>query len=72
MENLLPILQIIVAICLSACILLQTRGQSLGSAFGAEAGFYATRRGIEKKIFWLTIIFGILFISLALFNLTLK
>jgi len=63
MKNYLPIAQIFVAIFLILGILLQ-RG---GAAFGGE--FYLTRRGLEKKIFWLTIIFGILFIVLALLNL---
>lgn len=69
MKNFLPILQIIVALCLIAGILLQQRGQALGSAFGGEGGFYATRRGIQKKIFWATVVLGVLFILLALLNL---
>lgn len=72
MENVLPILQIVVAVFLIVSILLQQRGQALGSAFGGEGGFYATRRGIQKKIFWATIVLGVLFILLALLNLTFK
>jgi len=67
----LAISQIIVAIFLILSILLQKRGGGLGAAFGGGGGFYATRRGLEKKIFWLTIIFGIIFVSLALLNLIL-
>ena len=69
MKTFLPIVQIIVAACLIAFILLQQRGTALGSAFGGGGGFYATRRGIQKKIFWATIIAGILFIVLATINL---
>jgi preprotein translocase subunit SecG len=69
MTQYLPIAQIVVAIFLIVLILLQQRGTALGSAFGGEGGFYATRRGIQKKVFWATIIFGVLFIVLALFNL---
>jgi len=69
MAQYLPIAQIVVAVFLILFILLQQRGQALGSAFGGEGGFYATRRGIQKKIFWATIVFGILFIGLAIFNL---
>jgi len=61
--------QIFVATFLIIFILLQRRGTALGSAFGSSGGFYSTRRGIEKTIFWLTIIFGVLFIVLALLNL---
>lgn len=66
MKNFLFIAQILVAIFLIVTILFQKGG----SAFGGE-GFYLTRRGIEKKIFWATIIFGVLFIVLALLNLIL-
>lgn len=70
MPNILPIAQIIVAILLIVSIMLQQRGTALGSAFGGEGGaFYATRRGIQKKIFWLTIICGVLFIVSAVVNL---
>jgi protein translocase SecG subunit len=62
-------LQIIVSALLIIFILLQQRGEALGSAFGGTGGFYATRRGIQKKIFWATIVLGILFIVLSLFNL---
>jgi len=67
----LPIVQIVVAFFLMVFILLQQRGAALGSSFGGEGGFYTTRRGIQKKIFWVTIVFGFLFIALAILNLVL-
>lgn len=70
MSQYLPIAQIIVAILLIAFILLQQRGTALGSVFGGgESGFYSTRRGIQKKLFWAAIVFGALFMALALLNL---
>jgi protein translocase SecG subunit len=73
MTSYLPIIQIIIAAALIVCILFQQRGTALGSAFGGGGGgggeFYATRRGIQEKILWLTVILGILFIAFALFNL---
>ncbi len=71
MTNFLPLAQIIVAVLLIILILLQRRGTALGSAFGQEGGFYATRRGLQKKIFWGTVVLGALFIILALLNLLL-
>jgi preprotein translocase subunit SecG len=72
MEQYLQIAQIVVSIVLIVLILLQQRGTALGSAFGGESGgFYATRRGIQKKIFWGTIVCGALFIILAVLNLIL-
>jgi len=71
--NILIILQIIVAILLTIGVLLQQRGSALGSAFGQDGGtFYGTRRGIQKKIFWATVILGGVFIILALLNLFFK
>jgi len=71
MNTILPIAQGIIAILLIIFILTQQRGTALGSAFGGGegGGFYSTRRGIQKKIFWATIICGALFIGLALLNL---
>jgi len=69
MEKFLPIAQIVVSILLVVFILLQQRGTALGSAFGGEGGFYATRRGIQQKIFWLTCFLGATFIILAILNL---
>lgn len=70
MKTSILIAQIIISILLIVFILLQQRGTALGSAFGGGGeGFYATRRGVQKKIFWAAIIFGILFILLALLNL---
>jgi len=69
MKEFLPIVQIVVAVFLIVFILLQQRGTALGSTFGGGGGFYATRRGIQKKIFWATVVLGALFIILALLNL---
>jgi len=70
MERILLISQIIVSVLLVVFILLQQRGTALGSAFGGEGGgFYGTRRGIQQKIFWGSVVLGALFIILALLNL---
>lgn len=69
MNQILIIIQIIVSVLLILFILLQQRGTALGSAFGGEGGFYLKRRGIEKKIFWGTVILATLFIVLSLINL---
>ena len=71
MSNLLLLAQLLVSIILIVLILLQQRGTALGSAFGQEGGFYGTLRGVQKKIFWLTVVFGALFIILAVANLVL-
>jgi len=67
----LPIIQIIVSLLIIVSVLLQQRGAALGSAFGGggDGGFYATKRGIQQKLYWATIILGTIFIGLAILNL---
>ncbi len=68
--DILSIAQIIVSVLLVVCVLLQQRGTALGSALSGESGgFYSTRRGIQKKLFYATILLGATFIILALINL---
>jgi protein translocase SecG subunit len=70
MDNLLAIAQIAVSVIMTALILFQQRGTALGSAFGGqESGFYTTQRGIQKRIYWATIVCGLLFIALSVANL---
>lgn len=63
------IIQIILAVFLMFSILLQHRGTSLGGAFGGEGAVYRSRRGVEKFLFYLTIIIAISFVILAIVNL---
>lgn len=67
--QILTIIQIIVAVCIIIFILLQQRGTALGAAFGGEGGFYATRRGIQQKLYLATIVLTAAFILLALVDL---
>ena len=69
MQDYLLIAQIIVPIFLIVLILMQQGGSAMGSAFGQEGGFYGTKRGIQQKIVYVTIVFGALFILLAILNL---
>jgi len=47
-------------------ILLQNRGAGLSAAFGGDFGGYYTKRGLEKFLFYFSIILSVLFISLAI------
>lgn len=68
----LAIVQIIVAVFLVVSILLQQRGGGLGGIFGGEGGgSYATKRGLQQKLYFATIVLAILFVSLALLSLIL-
>jgi preprotein translocase subunit SecG len=67
-ELILNISQIILAILLMITIMIQSKGTGLGAAFGGGGNVYRTKRGAEKKLFQLTIIFAILFFGVALVN----
>ena len=69
MNQILFITQIVVSMLLIVFILLQQRGTALGSAFGGGGEFYASRRGLQKKILIGTIILVALFIILGILNL---
>ena len=47
-------------------ILLQNRGSGLGAAFGGEGNVYRTKRGLEKSLFYATIIISLIFFGVAL------
>ena len=65
MKN-LQIVQIIIAILLMLAVLLQNRGVGLSGVFGGSGNIYRTKRGIEKKLFILTIILAVLFFLISL------
>jgi len=67
-ENVLRIAQLFVSIAVGALILLQARGTGLSSTFGGESTAYRSRRGIERTLFRLTIVFIIVFISISLYG----
>lgn len=68
----LQIVHIIISVLLIASVLLQQRGSGLGDAFGGDSTVYTSRRGVEKVLFYLSIIFGISFIALAVLQLVLN
>lgn len=61
MSNVFKIFQIVLAILLIVTVLLQQRGSGLGMAFGGESNVYRSKRGMEKIIFYATIVIAVLF-----------
>ncbi len=67
MTNILDGALILISIALVASIILQSKGAGLGGLSGSDAGgVFTARRGIEKTLFWVTVIFSILFFILAI------
>ena len=63
---------ITVSIVLIGLVLLQTRGSGLGSIFGGDGGVYKTRRGMEKTVFNMTIVFSVIFLVVSLMTVLVK
>ncbi|HWB34368.1 MAG TPA: preprotein translocase subunit SecG [Candidatus Paceibacterota bacterium] len=59
--GIIPYIQIVVSIALIICVLLQQTGASMGGAFGGDnfSAGYHTRRGLEKTLFYATIVLGV-------------
>ncbi len=65
MSAIVLIIEAIVALLLSVCILLQHRVSGLTATFGGGGAVYVQRRGAEKVIYKLTIILAIAFFAIA-------
>ncbi|HLD21280.1 MAG TPA: preprotein translocase subunit SecG [Patescibacteria group bacterium] len=72
MKSFFNIAQIVIAVLLVCSILIQTRGDGLGSAFGGSDTVVSTRRGAEKTIFYISTILSALFIGLAISRMFLE
>jgi preprotein translocase subunit SecG len=67
MEKILDIGLILTSIALVASIILQSKGAGLGGLSGADTGgVFTARRGIEKTLFYVTIVFSVVFFALAI------
>ena len=74
LREILPWVQIILSVLLVGSVIMQRTGASLGGAFGGDnfsSGFH-TRRGLERTLFYATIVLGVLFALSALINLFLS
>jgi preprotein translocase subunit SecG len=65
----LGITQIVLAIAMILVILLQVKGGGLGGIFGQADTVYRTKRGLERRLFQLTIVLVVLFIAIAIITL---
>jgi preprotein translocase subunit SecG len=66
----IQIIETILSIAVIVFVLLQTRSAGLGSAFGGSSAgsVFKTRRGVERLVFNLTIIFIVLWALVAVFS----
>lgn len=61
-QTILQIVTIVSAILMILAIILQQRGSTLGAGFGSSGELYTTRRGVDKNLFEVTIVFAVIFV----------
>ncbi|OGG07780.1 preprotein translocase subunit SecG [Candidatus Gottesmanbacteria bacterium RIFCSPHIGHO2_02_FULL_40_24] len=71
MKNIPVIIQSLISVTLIILILIQAKGVGLGRAWGGGGEFYKSRRGVEKVIFNLTVLFAVLFLASSILNIIL-
>jgi preprotein translocase subunit SecG len=70
MERFLDIALIITSVALIISVILQSKGAGLGNLTGGDTGgVYTARRGIERTLFWVTIVLSVIFFTLAITTL---
>lgn len=69
MRSFFNFLTVASAILMVITILLQSRGSSLGGAFGGDSNVYRSKRGAEKVIFNTTTVSAVVFVLSVILNL---
>jgi preprotein translocase subunit SecG len=68
-KNVVDISLIIVSIALITSVILQSKGAGLGGLTGADTGgIFTARRGVEKSLFYVTIVLSLVFFVLAVLS----
>ena len=67
MVTYLNIALIIISVLLILSVILQSKGAGLGGLTGADTGsIFTARRGVERTLFWVTIILSVIFFALVI------
>ncbi len=67
MTRFLDISLIITSVGLILSVILQSKGAGLGGLSGADTGgVFTARRGIERILFWVTIVLAVVFFGLVI------
>jgi preprotein translocase subunit SecG len=66
----IAIIQIVLSVVIITLILLQERSSGMSGLLGGSGeGYYQARRGMEKLIFYSTIVLAVIFVALAVYQL---
>lgn len=72
LPQLLNLVNIIVMVLLIMAITVQNKSSGLSNVFGGSGSIASTRRGVDKWLFYATIILAVLFVGLSIANLVLR
>jgi len=63
----LNIALIIISVLLILSVIMQSKGAGLGGLTGADTGsIFTARRGVERTLFWITIVLSVIFFALVI------
>lgn len=71
MNPVISLIQVILGVLLVLVIIIQQKGSGIGTSFGGDMGFYRTKRGAERLLFYATIGLSVAFILASLIGLAL-
>lgn len=66
LQNILLYVQIAICVLVVVSILLQNRAEGLGKMFGGGGEVFRTKRGLEKFLYYFTIVLTFLLIAISL------
>ena len=66
MQTVFNVIQIVLSVALVLVILLQVRGGGLGGIFGQADTVFRTRRGLERRLFQLTVTLVVVFVIVSI------
>ena len=72
-EDLIDFSLILVSVFLILSVIMQSKGAGLGGLTGADTGgIFTARRGVEKTLFYVTIVLSVIFFVLAILSVVSK
>ena len=69
MSAILTYSQIIIAVLLTAVVLIQQKGSGLSSSLGGSGIEYSTKRGADKFFFYATVVLAALFLAVSVLKI---